>query len=74
MGDFYSHADQPSKETKQRMALESAANQRADLDRINVWIQDNLETMNYEELHLIYEITERVEEYKIFFKVLKELK
>ena len=74
MGDFYSHDDEPSEKTKQRWAEEDLANKQATIDRYKGWISDNLEKMDYEQLQLIYTITEDVEDFRVFFEVLKKLK
>ena len=74
MGDFHTHADEPSKETKQRWLEQELADKQATIDRYKGWILDNLEKMDYEQLQLIYTITEDVEDFRTFFKVLKELK
>ena len=74
MGNFYSHDDEPSEETKQRWLEQDLANKQATIDRYKGWISDNLEKMDYEQLQLIYTITEDVEDFRVFFEVLKKLK
>ena len=74
MGNFHTHADEPSKETRQKWAEEDLANKQATIDRHKGWIVENLDKMDYDQLRLIYDITEDVEDFRVFFEVLKKLK
>ena len=74
MGHYDNLHDEPSEETQQRWVEEDLANKQAVIARYKGWISDNLEKMDYEQLQLIYTITEDVEDFRVFFEVLKKLK
>ncbi len=74
MGDFYSHDGDPDPAYLARSAaIDLKRNQKQHADYIE-WINDQLETMDNEQLKLMYNISYDVEEYKTFFRVLRQLK